>query len=44
MKYRAAAERARQADVFEQGERLKSALLDAVTYVCARRSLRSKLR
>jgi K+-sensing histidine kinase KdpD len=30
--YRAAAERARQAEVFEQGERLKSALLDAVTH------------
>src|SRR5262249_14129113 len=30
--YRAAAERARQAEVFEQSERLKSALLDAVTH------------
>jgi len=30
--YRAAAERARQAEIFEQGERLKSALLDAVTH------------
>ncbi|MGH9836627.1 MAG: DUF4118 domain-containing protein, partial [Blastocatellia bacterium] len=30
--YRVAAERARQAEVFEQGERLKSALLDAVTH------------
>jgi two-component system sensor histidine kinase KdpD len=30
--YRVAAERARQAEVFEQSERLKSALLDAVTH------------
>ena len=30
--YRMAAERARQAEVFEQSERLKSALLDAVTH------------
>lgn len=30
--YRSAAERARQAEVFEQSERLKSALLDAVTH------------
>ncbi|MGH9766607.1 MAG: sensor histidine kinase [Blastocatellia bacterium] len=30
--YRGAAERARQAEVFEQSERLKSALLDAVTH------------
>jgi K+-sensing histidine kinase KdpD len=30
--YRAAAERARQAEVLEQSERLKSALLDAVTH------------
>src|SRR5215468_3723495 len=30
--YRTAAERARQAEVFEQSERLKSALLDAVTH------------
>jgi two-component system sensor histidine kinase KdpD len=30
--YRAAAERARQAEVIEQSERLKSALLDAVTH------------
>jgi two-component system sensor histidine kinase KdpD len=30
--FRAAAERARQAEVFEQSERLKSALLDAVTH------------
>src|SRR5262249_5573637 len=30
--YRAAAERARQAEVFEQSERLKSASLDAVTH------------
>jgi K+-sensing histidine kinase KdpD len=30
--YRAAADRARQAEVFEQSERLKSALLDAVTH------------
>src|SRR5262247_4187268 len=30
--YRIAAERARQAEVFEQSERLKSALLDAVTH------------
>src|SRR5215475_15099069 len=30
--YRAASERARQAEVFEQSERLKSALLDAVTH------------
>jgi two-component system sensor histidine kinase KdpD len=30
--YRVAADRARQAEVFEQGERLKSALLDAVTH------------
>src|SRR5262245_29440513 len=30
--YRIAAERARQAEIFEQSERLKSALLDAVTH------------
>src|SRR5262245_46331667 len=30
--YRAAAERARQAEILEQSERLKSALLDAVTH------------
>jgi two-component system sensor histidine kinase KdpD len=30
--YRVAAERARQAEIFEQSERLKSALLDAVTH------------
>src|SRR5262245_49065589 len=30
--YRVASERARQAEVFEQSERLKSALLDAVTH------------
>ncbi|HKQ75345.1 MAG TPA: DUF4118 domain-containing protein [Blastocatellia bacterium] len=30
--YRAASERARQAEIFEQSERLKSALLDAVTH------------
>jgi two-component system sensor histidine kinase KdpD len=30
--YRGAAERARQAEIFEQSERLKSALLDAVTH------------
>src|SRR5262245_33834891 len=30
--FRAAAERARQAEIFEQSERLKSALLDAVTH------------